>query len=44
LPLAQNIVTQHKGMITFTSQTGQTKFSILLPINNDLKENKGEQL
>ena len=44
LPLAQNIVTQHKGMITFASQTGHTKFSILLPINNDLKENKGEQL
>ena len=38
LPLSQNIVTQHKGMITFISQTGHTKFSILLPINNDLKE------
>jgi two-component system nitrogen regulation sensor histidine kinase GlnL len=38
LPLSQNIVTQHKGMITFLSQTGHTKFSILLPISNDLKE------
>ncbi len=38
LPLSQNIVAQHKGMITFTSQTGHTKFSILLPLNNELKE------
>jgi len=38
LPLSQNIVTQHKGMITFISQTEHTKFSILLPINNELKE------
>jgi two-component system nitrogen regulation sensor histidine kinase GlnL len=36
LPLAQNIVTQHKGMITFISQSGYTKFSILLPIKNGL--------
>jgi nitrogen-specific signal transduction histidine kinase len=25
-------------MITFMSQTGHTKFSILLPIKNELKE------
>ncbi|MDG2252423.1 MAG: nitrogen regulation protein NR(II) [Methylophilaceae bacterium] len=45
LPLSQNIVTQHKGMITFISQTGHTKFSILLPINNglnDLEANNNE--
>ncbi len=41
LSLSQNIVTQHKGMITFESQSGKTKFSILLPINNELIE-KGE--
>ena len=40
LPLSQNIVTQHKGMINFITQTGHTKFSVLLPIINDLKETK----
>ena len=39
LSLAQNFITQHNGMIDCSSESGQTKFSIILPIENNLKIN-----
>ena len=40
LSLAQNFITQHNGMIDCESGSGQTKFSIILPIENNLKINE----
>lgn len=40
LSLAQNFITQHNGMIDCTSTPGKTKFSIILPIENNLKINE----
>ena len=39
LSLAQNFITQHNGMIDCSSTPGETKFSIILPIQNNLKIN-----
>jgi len=39
LSLAQNYITQHNGMIDCSSAPGKTKFSIILPIENNLKIN-----
>ena len=36
LSLAQNFITQHNGMIDCSSFPGNTKFSIILPIENNL--------
>jgi two-component system nitrogen regulation sensor histidine kinase GlnL len=40
LSLAQNFITQHSGMIDCSGVPGQTKFSIILPIENNLKINE----
>jgi two-component system nitrogen regulation sensor histidine kinase GlnL len=40
LSLAQNFITQHNGMIDCLSVAGNTKFSIILPIENGLKINE----
>ena len=40
LSLAQNFITQHNGMIDCSSIPGKTKFSIILPIENNLKLNE----
>ena len=40
LSVAQNFITQHNGMIDCESGSGQTKFSIILPIENNLKINE----
>ena len=40
LSLAQNFITQHNGMIDCSSFPGKTKFSIVLPIENNLKINE----
>jgi len=40
LSLAQNFITQHNGMIDCASAPGNTKFSIILPIDNNLKINE----
>jgi two-component system nitrogen regulation sensor histidine kinase GlnL len=40
LSLAQNFITQHNGMIDCLSNPGKTKFSIILPIENNLKINE----
>ncbi len=40
LSLAQNFITHHNGMIDCSSTPGSTKFSIILPIENDLKINE----
>ena len=40
LSLAQNFITQHNGMIDCSSTPGKTKFSIILPIENNLKINE----
>ena len=40
LSLAQNFITQHNGMINCFSTPGETKFSIILPIQNNLKINE----
>ena len=40
LSLAQNFITIHQGMIECNSSPGKTVFSIILPIDNNLKENK----
>tara|TARA_B100000795_G_scaffold143013_1_gene107062 strand:+ start:149 stop:1246 length:1098 start_codon:yes stop_codon:yes gene_type:complete len=40
LSLAQNFITQHNGMIDCLSTVGNTKFSIILPIENGLKINE----
>jgi two-component system nitrogen regulation sensor histidine kinase GlnL len=40
LSLAQNFITQHNGMIDCFSTPGETKFSIILPIQNNLKINE----
>jgi two-component system nitrogen regulation sensor histidine kinase GlnL len=40
LSLAQNIITHHNGMIDCSSTPGSTKFSIILPIENNLKINE----
>ncbi len=40
LSLAQNFITQHNGMIDCSSVPGRTKFSIILPIENNLKINE----
>ena len=37
LPLSQNFVTLHNGMIDVSSKPGETTFKILLPINKDAK-------
>ena len=37
LPLSQNFVTLHNGMIDVFSKPGETTFKILLPINKDAK-------
>ena len=39
LSLAQNYITHHNGMIDCSSAPGKTKFSIILPIENNLKIN-----
>ena len=33
LPIAQNLINQHGGLIEFDSKPGQTEFRVLLPIN-----------
>jgi len=40
LSLAQNFISLHQGMIDCNSKPGETTFSIILPINNNLKENE----
>ena len=40
LSLAQNFITQHNGMIDCSSTPGKTTFSIILPIENNLKINE----
>jgi len=40
LSLSQNFITQHNGMIDCSSIPGKTKFSIILPIENNLKINE----
>ena len=40
LSLAQNFITIHQGMIECNSSPGKTVFSIILPIDNNLKESK----
>lgn len=40
LSLAQNFISLHKGMIEVESKPGKTKFSIILPIENNIKINK----
>ena len=40
LSLAQNFITQHNGMINCSSVPGKTTFSIILPIENNLKINE----
>jgi len=37
LPLSQNFITLHNGMIDVFSKPGETTFKILLPINKDAK-------
>ncbi len=34
LPIAQNLINLHGGLIEFDSKPGQTEFRVLLPINN----------
>ncbi|MDC0126824.1 nitrogen regulation protein NR(II) [Methylophilaceae bacterium] len=43
LSLAQNFITQHNGMIDCSSTPGKTKFSIVLPIENNLKINEAKK-
>lgn len=40
LSITQGIISQHKGTIRFKSQPGETEFSILIPIKNNLSEVK----
>ena len=44
LSLAQNLISLHQGMISLHSEPGRTVFSIILPINNGLIDNKGVSL
>lgn len=44
LSLAQNFISLHKGIIQVESKAGETSFTIILPIKNNLTNNKGEQL
>jgi len=34
LPIAQDLVNQHRGLIECTSEPGKTVFSLLLPLEN----------
>ena len=42
LSLAQNFISLHKGIIQVESKAGETSFTIILPIKNNLTNNKGE--
>ncbi|WP_078117747.1 nitrogen regulation protein NR(II) [Thiosocius teredinicola] len=43
LSIAQSLINQHKGLIECTSRKGETTFTILLPIGEDIGTDRGKE-